>query len=95
MTSGLEMEADGKYVQRIIDEMGLEAVSKGSDTPLPKEFGAGEGDQALEDWQAKACRRIAALVNYVALDRVDLQFTAGVVRRSGVGPTSRRSQGTC
>ena len=65
-TRGLELEADGKHVQTVISEMGLETDSKGLDTPLPKEYGAVEGDEALEEWQAKAYRRIAATVNYLA-----------------------------
>ncbi len=35
-TRGLELEADGKHVQTVISETGLEAGLKGSETPLPK-----------------------------------------------------------
>ncbi len=33
------MEADSKRVQTIIGEMGLWVDSKGSDSPLPKDYG--------------------------------------------------------
>ena len=56
---GLELEADSTHVQTIISEMGLEAGSKGSDSPLPKEYGAAEGDEALEDLRTCRPRRTA------------------------------------
>lgn len=87
--NGIELEADGKHVKTIIDEVGLNADSKGSDYPLPKDFGAAESDVALGAQQSEAYRRIAALVNYLATDRVDLQFAAGVLGRSAARPTKR------
>ena len=86
---GIELEADGKHVKTIIDEAGLKGDPKGSDYPLPKDFGAADGDVALGGHQAQAYRRIAALVNYLALDRVDLQFSAGVLGRTAARPTER------
>ena len=87
--NGIELEADGKHVKTIIKEMGLQAESKGSEYPLPKDFGAVDGDEALGGEQAHAYRRIAALVNYLALDRMDLQFSAGVLGRTAARPTDR------
>jgi hypothetical protein len=86
---GIELEADSKHVKTIIDEVGLKADSKGSDSPLPKDFCATDGDVALGGQQAHAYRRIAALVNYLALDRIDLQFSAGVLGRTASRPTER------
>ncbi len=43
----------------------------------------------MEEWLAKAYRRIAATVNHLALDRVDIQFSTGVLGRTAANPTIR------
>ena len=63
--------------------------SKGSDIPLPKEYEAAEGDAELDELQAKEYRRIAMVVNYLALDQPDVQFASGVLGRTAVKPTER------
>ena len=87
--SELTYEADEKHVQTVIREVGLDGLSKGSDSPLPKAYEAVEEDQELHPEKAMKYRRIAATVNYLALDRVDLQFAAGVLGRTAARPTER------
>ena len=48
-----------------------------------------EGDLELEMVQSKEYRRLATVVNYLALDRPDLQFAAGVLGRTAARPTER------
>ena len=85
----LEYEADDKHAQTIIEELGLEEDSKGSSLPLPREYEPEEGDAELDGAMARKYRRIAAVVNYLALDRPDLQFAAGVLGRTAAKPTTR------
>ena len=88
-TDGITYEADDKHVRTIVEGMGLQSDSKGSALPLPREMDAAEGDEELDAGMAKQYRRIAATVNYLALDRPDLQFTAGVLGRTAARPTTR------
>ncbi len=59
------------------------------DVALPAEYDAEEGDLELDQQQAKEYRNLAATVNFLALDRPDLQFTAGVLGRTMARPTTR------
>ena len=85
----IEYEADDKHVKTIVADLNLDADSKGSDLPLPREYDAMEDDVELDEGLAKEYRRLAATVNYLALDRPDLQFTAGVLGRTAARPTER------
>ena len=85
----IECEADDKHAKAIIAELNLCDDSKGSDLPLPKEYEAMEGDLDLDVVQSKEYRRLAMVVNYLALDRPDLQFAAGVLGRTAAKPTER------
>ena len=77
------------HVKTIVADLNLDAESKGSDLPLPREYDAMEDDVELDEGLAKEYRRLAATVNYLALDRPDLQFTAGVLGRTAARPTER------
>ena len=88
-TNGVTYEADDKHVKTIVAGLGLQEDSKGSEFPLPREMDAAEGDEELDAGMAKRYRRLAATVNYLALDRPDLQFTAGVLGRTAARPTTR------
>ena len=85
----VEYEADDKHARAIVAELNLGQDSKGSDLPLPKEYEAMEGDVELDAAQSKDYRRLAMIINYLALDRPDLQFTAGVLGRTAARPTER------
>ena len=86
---GIEYEADDKHVTTVVKGLGLQEDSKGVDVALPTEYGAEEGDQELDPQEAKKYRSLAATVNFLALDRPDLQFTAGVLGRTMAKPTTR------
>ena len=73
----------------VVKGLGLQEDSKGVDVALPTEYGAEEGDQELDPQEAKKYRSLAATVNFLALDRPDLQFTAGVLGRTMAKPTTR------
>ena len=79
-------EGEEKHAQVVIREMGLEAESKGLDVPVLAGTECAEGEDLDAAGIAKY-RRIAATVNYLAMDRPDLQFTASVLGRSMSRPT--------
>ena len=88
-SEGIEYEADDKHAKVIVEGLNLCDDSKGSDLPLPKEYEAMEGDLELDTMQAREYRRLAMVFNYLALDRPDLQFAAGVLGRTAAKPTER------
>ena len=79
-------EGDEKHAQVVIREMGLEEGSKGFDIPVLAEKECTEGKELDAAGVAKY-RRLAATVNYLAMDRPDLQFAASVLGRSMSRPT--------
>lgn len=85
----LVYEADEKHVETVLKEVGLEKESKTSEVPLPRDYEAQDADVELAPVDAHRYRRIAAVVNYLALDRPDLQFAAGVLGRTAARPTER------
>ncbi len=72
-----------------MSEMGLDEGSKGTKSPLPKEYMPELDDVELDGVTAKRYRKLAATVNYLALDRPDLQFAASVLGRTAARPTER------
>ncbi len=80
----IECEADDRHVVKIVKGLNLEDDSKGSDLQLPREYEAAEDDV---ECMAREYRRMAATVNYLALDRPDIQLTAGVLGRTAARPT--------
>lgn len=65
------------------------AESKTSEPPSLQEYEAEETDELPGPLDSKGYRRIATVVNYLAWDRPDVQFAAGLPRRIVAGPTSR------
>ena len=87
----IEYEADKKHVIEIIKQIGLEAESKGVDTPTVKETLADlelDGEE-LERSEATRFRAIAARGNYLAQDRIDMQYAAKEVCRDMATPRKR------
>ena len=82
-------EGDDKNVKRVIEEMGLQGDSKGVHVPVGKESEDGEESVAMGTSEAARFWRIAATINYIALDRPDQQFTASVLGRSMSKPTEK------
>jgi hypothetical protein len=83
--------ADDKHATRIMDELGFDEGTKGVDMPIKKGHDEGdyENDEPLDTAEAKRYRRLAATINYLAVDRPDLQFTASVLGRTMAKPTER------
>jgi hypothetical protein len=83
--------ADDKHVVRIMDELGFDDDTKGVDMPIKKGHDEGdfESDEPLDAAEARRYRRLAATINYLAMDRPDLQFTASVLGRTMAKPTER------
>ena len=76
-------EADDRNIAAVVKLVGLENKSKGLDAPMLVEDAgeAKEDNKELEADEATRFRSIAALANYVALDRPDIQVAVSVLRR--------------
>ena len=77
-------EADEKHVHTVTNWVGLQPDSKGSEVPLTKDYDAEDEDQETDE--GRLYRKLAATVNYLALDRPDLQFAANVLGRTMARP---------
>ena len=82
----IEYEADDKYVKQVMSEMNLQADSKGLDAPVEREIvedGGLENDSDLLDIdEARRYRAVAATLNYLALDRSDINYATKEICRS-------------
>ena len=85
--NGITYEGDDKHAKTVISAMGLLADSKGLDQAVIKEDTGEDESDELGPVQAKRYRSIAAVVNYMSLDRPDLQFAASLLGRSMARPT--------
>jgi hypothetical protein len=86
----IEYEADMKHAKVICEEMGLDASSRGLTTATVKET-----REEVEEWMAEELlgkseatrfRGLAARSNYLAQDRMDLQYAAKELCREMSGP---------
>ena len=79
---------DPKHVKLLCEGMGLKEESKGLESPVAKEEkrNEDENDDLMEPQDASRFRALAARANYVALDRVDVQFAAKEVCREMAAP---------
>jgi len=84
----IEYEGDEKHVATVLNELGFDEHTKGLDAPLAKDHEPPEGDEELDETMARSYRRLAATVNYISLDRPDLQFAASVLGRTMSRPTA-------
>ena len=74
---GIEYEADPRHAQAIMDYFGLGADSNGLDVPAVREkLGDAEAEEELPASGAREFRSLAARANYLASDRMDVQFAA-------------------
>jgi hypothetical protein len=85
----IEYEADPKHAEEIIKRVGLELNSKGLDTPFVKVTleDLEEESEALSKEESTEFRALAATANYLAQDRVDMQFAAKEICRDMASPT--------
>ncbi len=74
----------------MIQALGLDGQSKGLDAAIIESDVKGpEADEKLDVGEAKRFRSIAALPNYVALDRPDIQVAVSILRRDMAWPTKQ------
>ena len=75
-------QGDEKHVHTIIREMGLKKDSRGLDSLVVQEAeNVTDGDE-LDRSEAYKYRHLAATVNYLSMDRPDVQFAASVLGRA-------------
>ena len=86
---GIEYEPDQRHSEIITKSMGMEN-SKPVNTPSVSDDkqvqGMRENSRVLNKAEATEYRALAARLNYLALDRMDLQFTAKLVSRHMANP---------
>ena len=80
----IQYEADPRHVDLIIEELGLENAN-GSDVTGSK-VDINETDAELDHEEAYKYRSIAARLNFLAADRVDIQFASKEICRRMSGP---------
>ena len=83
---GLEYEADRKHAKMICEAMGLEEWSKGLSCPYEKSEQIGEEGEEMSKEDATEYRALAARANFLALDRLDIQFAVKELCRSMSAP---------
>jgi hypothetical protein len=83
-------EADPRHAQEICEHLQLEPWSKGLDVAAAREEDADQDDdRELEPDEAREFRSIAARANYLAMDRLDIQFASKEICRDMSAPTSK------
>ena len=88
--NGWEIEADQRHVDLLIRGLSLEQA-KGVNTPGEDEkpWEQEEGEEKHPDRSDREYRSLAARVNYLSLDRVDLQFACKEICRGMADPRKR------
>ena len=87
-SKGFAMQADTRHIKRVVQLLGM-ADAKGCDSPGTKDSWKGRSD-ALDELtvqDAQLYRTCVGILQYVAGDRVDLQFTTKELARALVKPT--------
>ena len=87
---GIVYKADAKHAKIIFEEMGLREDSKGLMSPCVKEEWSEEEqihEFDLDPEDMSKFRRLAARANYLALDRVDIQFAVKELCRDMANPS--------
>ena len=81
---GIRYEADPRHVDLIIEELGLQKANGSSITGC--KIDEVEGDTELDSEEAYRYRSVAARLNFLAADRVDIQFASKEICRSMSAP---------
>ena len=84
---GIQYEADPRHAEIIIRELGL-LGSKGVSTPGVKHSGVLEEGEPLSRQDSTKFRALVARANYLAQDRVDIQFAVKELTRRMSAPDS-------
>ena len=86
--TGWEYEADPRHAEIIVKEMGVQdCKAVGSPGEDEKKYEIEENDTELEKGKATKYRKIAARANYLASDRIDIQYSVKEVCRLMAKPT--------
>ena len=87
-SQGWEMEADQRHADIMIEQLNLKEA-KGVSSPGEEEKRWEEEDnrQLLEGAEARHYRELAARANYLAQDRIDIQFATKEICRGMCNPT--------
>ena len=83
----IQYEGDERHAKTVIAGMGLQGDSKGLDAATVKEDDGTDETEELTEAGSKRYRSLAAVVNFLSLDRPDLQYAASVLGRSMSRPT--------
>ena len=83
----IQYEGDERHAKTVIAGMGLQGDSKGLDAATVKEDDGTDDTEELSEAGSKRYRSLAAVVNFLSLDRPDLQYAASVLGRSMSRPT--------
>jgi hypothetical protein len=87
----LVYEPDPKHAKIMCTEMGLKDDSKGLDAPIAKDealTARAESEEPLSPREATRFRGLAARANYIAQDRVDVQYAAKELCREMSSPVA-------
>ena len=86
LANGITYESDTKHAKIVVKECGVETgrVAKVPGSKRPEEPGE---NRDLTPGEASVYRAVVARLNYLALDRVDLQFAAKTLSRKMSAPT--------
>ena len=78
--AGLEYEADKRHAELIVKELGLESARSVSSPYPPEGYPAVEVSKSVQDDSEESTRYrgICARMNYLAVDRPDIQYTSKV-----------------
>ena len=87
---GITFEADDKHAKILCKELGLDAGSRGLDAPIVKETKSDMDDEDMQELLGKEdatkFRALAARANYLAQDRMDIQYTTKEICRDMANP---------
>ena len=91
---GIELEADPRHAELVVRELGLEgaAASKVPGVkPTKEEEASAAGGEPLGKEEARRYRAVAARLNYLAPDRMDLAYSVKEAARSMASPRHAES----
>ena len=88
----IQYEGDERHAKTVIAGMGLQGDSKGLDAATVKEDDGTDETEELTEAGSKRYRSLAAVVNFLSLDRPDLQYAANVLGRSMSRPTVKADE---
>ena len=87
--SGVEYQADPKHAKLIIKAMALNFGSRSVESLIEREMFDEEAEKELNKEDASKFRQVAARLNYLAVDRPDLQFPTKEICRGMAKPQQK------